>query len=400
MRVLVPQYIGNKMKECFLDLGKQPIANKFIYDNEINDEYFYNLLVCIDLDNLLVSLCNFVPPEKMFNDTYVYHSSNSITMCNHFFNIANFIQKEYNPKLVLEIGSNDGVFIRNFNKENAICIEPCGNFAKITKEMGYTTYNEFATTSLFNQIKDNHGKFNIIFSANCMCHIQNIYSTFEGIHSLLSDNGVFIMEDPSLLHTLQNNAYDQFYDEHAHIFSLMAIKNIAEQFDLYVYDAEKLNVHGQSNRIYISKKYKAKTSRLISLLNEETNFGITYYDTYRNFADNIIMSRDKLIQLLNKLKGKGIVSYGATSKSTTIFNYCNIGTDLIPYIIDTTPDKQGKLSPGTHIPVIKYKENWWKNNKYAFLGAWNYFEEIKNKEGDFINNGGKFITHVPEVRYL
>jgi methylation protein EvaC len=388
------------MKEHFLNLGKQPIANKFLYEYEIENEYFYNLSVCINLDNFLVSLCNFVPPEQMFNNEYVYHSSNSITMKKHFADISKEIKAKINPKRILEIGSNDGVFIKNFDKNQTVCVEPCGNFAKITEEAGYTTYNEFATPTLFSKLKDSYGGFDIIFSANCMCHIQNIYSTFEGICSLLWNDGIFIMEDPSLLHTLQNNAYDQFYDEHAHIFSLIAISNIAKQFDLCVYDAEKLTVHGASNRIYISKTYKNKTERLQKLLQEELNFGITYFETYRKFAKNVEKSRIQLQELLKTLKGEHVVGYGATSKSTTIYNYCGIGPDLLPYIIDTTPDKQGKLSPGTHIPVIKYEENWWKNNKYAFLGAWNYLDEIKNKEGTFINNGGKFITHVPTVQII
>lgn len=387
------------MKEVFLDLGKQPIANKFIYNNEIDEEYFYNLLVCLNLDNSLVSLCNFVPPEKMFNNEYVYHSSNSVTMRKHFVDISKEIKVKFNPKKILEIGSNDGVFIRNFDKHQAVCIEPCGNFAKMTEEAGYTTYNEFVSPALFKNIQNSYSGFNVIFSANCMCHIQNIYSVFEGIHSLLWDDGVFIMEDPSLLHTLQNNAYDQFYDEHAHIFSIMAISNIAEQFDLCVYDAEKLTVHGASNRIYISKIYKNKTERLQKLLQEELDFGITYFETYRKFAQNVEQSRTKLRRLLKTLKGK-VIGYGATSKSTTIFNYCDIGPELIPYILDTTPDKQGKLSPGMHIPVVPYNKSWLEDYKYAFLGAWNYMEEIKKKEIDFINSGGKFITHVPKVQKI
>ena len=136
------------MKKEFLDLGRQPIANKFLREDEFDGEFFYNLKVVFDDDTKLVSLKDFVKPELMFNDDYVYHTSLSVPMVKHFKETAEMLMKEFNPLTVMEIGSNDGVFLKNWSNDYTIGVEPCGNFAKVTEDMGYQTYAEFWTTEL------------------------------------------------------------------------------------------------------------------------------------------------------------------------------------------------------------------------------------------------------------
>ena len=390
------------MKHTFLDLGIQPIANNFLSSLE-EEEYRFNLTVEFDDETKLVSLGEFVKPELMFNDSYVYYSSNSKTMQKHFKDYANALKEEFSPNQVMEIGSNDGVFVKNFSSDTTVAIEPCGNFAKITNSAGYKTYDKFWNLETAEQIIKNHGKRDLISSSNCVCHMQNLDEAFSAINKCLTDDGIFVFEDPSLLKMLERVSYDQIYDEHAHIFSVTALQNLLNRNGMEIFRVESLVVHGGSNRIYACKlgTRKAENSVLENLLLEK-EYGIQKLATYKEFAKKVATSKSSLIKLLVDMKNKGkkVVSYGATSKSTTVFNYCGIGPDLIDYIVDTTEAKQGKLSPGMHIPVIPPQSGFDDTVDIAFLGAWNYEREILTKEEGFLKNGGRFITHIPCVRII
>jgi len=388
------------MKKEFLDLGKQPIANDFIKEDEYSSPFFYDLKVVFDEDTKLVSLKDFVKPELMFNENYAYNTSMSTPMVNHFKSTADMLMEEFRPVNVMEIGSNDGPFIRQFDPTTAVCVEPCGNFADITYDMGYETYAEFWTTELSKKIKSECGNMDLIYSANCICHIQDLDDCFSAVANLLSEDGVFVFEDPSLLRMLERGSYDQIYDEHAHVFSVTALDNILKKNGLTLFDVDNLSVHGGSNRIYASKSSDVVVKDSVTRnLMEEKQFGVDKFETYQIFAERIEKSKKDLVNLLTKLKdeGKKVISIGATSKSTTVFNYCGIGSDLIELITDTTPDKQGTLAPGSLIPVVDRDSVRLKEYDYAFLGAWNFKDLIANKEREFVENGGKFITHVPEI---
>ena len=390
------------MKHTFLDLGAQPIANNFL-SNLDGEEYKFNLTVEFDDETKLVSLGEFVRPELMFNDSYVYYSSNSKTMQSHFRDYANVLKEEFSPEKVMEIGSNDGVFIKNFSSDTTVAIEPCGNFAKITNSIGYRTYDKFWNLEVAEQIIQNHDKRDLISSSNCVCHMQNLDEAFSAINRCLTDDGIFVFEDPSLLKMLERVSYDQIYDEHAHIFSVTSLQNLLNRNGLEIFRVENLVVHGGSNRIYACKLGAREIENSVTEnLSLEQEYGIQELATYKKFAEKVATSKDALLELLTNMKNEGrkVVSYGATSKSTTVFNYCGIGPDLIDYIVDTTEAKQGKLSPGMHIPVVPPQSGFNDTVDVAFLGAWNYEKEILSKEENFLKGGGRFVTHIPYVRFM
>ena len=389
------------MKKEFLNLGKQPIANGFLYKKDIPNEFFYDLKVGFDNKTKLVTHMEYVDPPLMFNDNYSYRGSMSKTMVNHFKEFSNLFENK--DIKVLEIGSNDGVFLKNWDSQKTIAVEPCGNFAKETNDLGYKTYAEFWTLDLSNRIKETHGTMDLIFAANCICHIPDLDQTFKAIHNLLGDKGIFVFEDPSLAQMINNNSYDQIYDEHPHIFSVIALNNLLKQNNLKIIKVDNTSVHGGSNRIWVVKNTNPINSdkSVKNNIEFEKVLGLDKIATFKKFAKKVEQSKKDLIDLLNRCKkqNKKVISYGATSKSTTIFNYCEIKSDLIHYIIDTTPEKIGKLAPGSHIPIIS-SNGIDKDVDIAYLGAWNFATEIMNKESDFINNGGKFITHVPLVKFI
>ena len=392
------------MIKKFLDLGYQPIANSFLKSKkEFKNEYKYKLHIGYDTKNFLVSLIKKVNPKKQYTMYYAHRASESKTMQVAFKKAAEKFKKKFKPKKILEIGSNDGVFVKNFNKKNIIAVEPCLNLAKIIKKLKFKVYESFWNKSLAGKILYNHGKINLVYSANTISHIPNLKETFESIKIVLANDGVFIIEDPSLYNVIKNMTYDQFYDEHVYLFSVLSMMEVTKEFNMNLFDIEKTQAHGGSIRYFISNNLKKKkTSRLIKGLNEEKNLKMHKFSTYRKFGNNVRKSRSKLSKLLKKLKtnGKKIISYGATYKSTTLFNYCNINNKIIDYVVDTTKNKQGKYTPGSHLKILSPEKGFNRTVNYAFLGAWNFKKEILKKEKKFLTQGGKFITHTPKVSII
>jgi len=394
------------MKKDFLNLGRQPIANSFlssISKKSLKSEYFYNLIISFNTKNFLVSVKKPVNPKIQYTNKYAHRASESQTMRNAFRSAALKLYKRFKPKKIMEIGSNDGVFLKNFPRQKVVGVEPCKNLAEITKKK-FKTYPNFWNKILSKKILEKHSKVDLIFSANTISHIPNLKETFEAIFNIISDDGVFVIEDPSLSSVIKINSYDQFYDEHVYVFSTLAVENIVKKYKLRLFDVEKINTHGGSLRYFICKNDSnhKKTKRLVSILNEEKKIGLDNFNTFKKFAKRVKNSKKKLVSLLKKIKKNNnkIISYGATYKSTTVFNYCKIDTRYIHYVTDTTFNKQGKFTPGTHIPIISPEIGFNESVDYAFLGAWNFKREILNKEKKYIKRGGKFITHVPEVKIL
>ena len=392
----------------FLDLGIQPLANQYLNKPKnlsVKKGQLYNLKVCFNSKTKLVSISKKIPVKKMFNNTYPYKSSMSKTMLNSFKNLSNEIKKRFKPKLFLEIGSNDGALIRNFNIKNTVCVEPCTNLAKITKKKGYVTYAKYWNYNLSTEIKKKFNSIDVIYAANTLTHIANLREVFRSICNILSNNGVLIIEDPSLLECIKQTSYDQFYNEHIYVFSALAVRNIINEFGLELFDIQKISTHGGSLRYFIKRKKnnQIKISNKVSTqIDKEIKYGLGKFSTFVKFGEKTVNSKNKLISLLNKLKkqNKSIVGYGATAKATTVLNYCDIDEKIIDFFIDTTPDKINKYMPGKKIIIKRYNKKIYKNVDYFLLGAWNFKKEILKKEKKFIKKGGKFITHVPKPKII
>ena len=394
-----------KRKINFLDLGNQPLANYYLKKEQIkNKEKKYRLVVCFDTATKMVSIKKTFSSRMMFNKKYPYRSSMSRTMQKSFKYLSDNIKKKFKPKKILEIGSNDGSFLKNFNKDMSIGIEPCSNVEKITKKMKFNTIADYWGIDLAKKILKKFDKVDLIYSANTISHIKNLNNVFRSINIVLSNDGVLIIEDPSLLECLKRNTYDQFYNEHIYIFSYLALENILKKYNLEIFRIENLDIHGGSNRYFI-KKMTSNRKIENSVKNQkkkETKFGLNKKKTFIEFSKRVKESKNRLIALFKKCKkqNKKIIGYGATAKSTTILNYCNISNSIIDYFLDTTKDKQNKYTPGTKIKIMKYKGFIKKDVDVVFLGAWNFKKEIFKKEKKFIKSGGKFIIHTPYPKII
>ena len=385
------------MIKKFLSLGNQPLANDFKLKKV---KSFYTLNLKFNDQNKLVSINKKVKKEIMFNKTYPYRSSLSISVKKHFKNLSKLIKKNYFHKNILEIGSNDGTFAQNFNKNQITCIEPCYDVGSALKKKGFKVYLQYFDDRLVKLFLKNPNNFDLIFSANTITHIDKIEKVLKNIKRVLAHDGVFILEEPSFLECFKKNAFDQFYNEHIYVLSTIALKNILNHVGLKIFKLENINIHGGSLRYYIThnKNYKFKTSKsLTKQIKAELKAGLDKFATYKKFAKNVFLLKKKLIKLFKdiKLKKGKIVGYVASAKAVTVVNYCNLKENYFNYFIDTTNSKIGKYLPGTKITVRKYDKSKLDKKAYYFLGAWNFKDEIFNKEKNLINNGGKFILHLP-----
>ena len=398
---------GQKLNQI-IDFGKQPLGNAFVSKDSLNNEFFYSMKVGFDNKSKMFQLMKQPSPKKIFHKEYAFFSSTSESMKLHFENFAkSIIDSEYLQKkpFVIELGCNDGIMLKHFSKKNIdhLGIDPADNVAKEAKKCGINILNSFFNEKLAKQIKKNYGPSDAILAANVMCHIPNIINVIKGMKILLKPTGVIVFEDPYLGDVIDKTSYDQIYDEHVFLFSGLSIKYLFNLFELELIDVLKQNTHGGSMRYIIAHKSKYPIhSSVNQLIEKELELGLDDCKNFKRFSSKVNKSKDNLVSLLKKLKKKGkrVAGYAATSKSTTILNYCNISNDLIEYISDTTPIKQNKLSPGMHIPI--YDRQYFIENPpdYAFLFAWNHMDEILKKEGQFSQLGGKWIVHIPEVKIL
>jgi len=394
--------------DAFMSFGKMSIANGFLMLEEFESEYLFELEVGFCPECTMVQLMGQPKREMMFHQDYAFFSSTSTRMALHFKEFADLVMKnnlKSTDPFVVEIGSNDGIMLQNFTKAGIrhLGVEPSANVADTAIKKGIQTICEFFDENIARQIVVKHGQADAIIAANVMCHIPYLHSIASGVKLLLKPNGVLIFEDPYLGDIVEKMAYDQIYDEHAFYFSVASISYLFEKRGLKVVDIIPQGVHGGSMRYVIAHKGTREESKAVSEQREkEKQLGLYSTDTFQQLRQNIDQSRDNLMDLLLNCqkRGKRVVGYAATSKSTTVINYCGITTDLVKFISDTTPIKQGKCSPGAHIPVRPYKE--FTNNypDYALLFAWNHVEEIMAKEQKFVESGGKWIVYVPKVQVL
>ena len=395
--------------ETVLDLGNQPLGNGFLVPGQFEDEYHFPLQCGFAEDSKLFQLIEQPAPEMMFHQDYAFFSGTSKHMEEHFADFAtDVITKGFvsnNSSFIVELGSNDGIFLTHFAARGIphLGVEPSGAVANVAESQGIRVVREFFNTALARKILAESGPADVISAANVMCHIPDIHELAQGISLLLKDDGVLIFEDPYLGDVIRLTSYDQIYDEHVFLFSALSVQSIFATVGMELIDLEPQTTHGGSMRYTLGKIGRRPASpRVHEILARELAQGLDKTRTFVDFARRVRESGSNLRQLIEGLKkgGKTIAAYGATSKSTTIYNYAGIGPDLIDYICDNTPFKQGKFSPGVHTPIVP--EGHFRDSPpdYAFLAAWNHERELRDHNQAFTNVGGQWISHVPEVRIL
>lgn len=398
---------GSEKLHKFLSLGATPLANSFLRKDQLdNPEDLYPLDVYFCSNCYLVQLLDVVSPEVLFTE-YAYVTGASKPMQAHFTGFAEDVIENFKiskDSLVVDIGSNDGTLLHCFSNFclRMLGIEPASNIARLAEANGIPTVNDFFNEDCAMNVYKEYGSADIITATNVFAHADNLESILRGVNHLLSDNGVFIIEVPYLLNLLNNMEFDTIYHEHLSYFAVHPLVYLFRKFGMEVVDVKQIPVHGGSIRVFVQKSPKQQSQNVTKFLLMEREAKLDSLSTYMKSAKNVALIKEKLVKLLKALKDEGarITGYGATAKGNTLLNYCKIGTDILDYISDTTPFKQRRYTPGMHIPVFPEEEFHEEPPDYALLLAWNYADEISQKESKYRQNGGKFILPVPQPKVI
>ncbi|MFE5796143.1 methyltransferase domain-containing protein [Streptomyces sp. NPDC056503] len=392
----------------FFDFGRQPVSNAFPTPEELDREHFYRLAVGVCAACTMVQQFEEVAREQMFPGEYPYRSSGSSVMREHFERTArHFLATELggDDPFYVEVGCNDGIMLGTVRAAGVrhLGVDPAEAATGVAAADGARVRVAFFEESTAREVRAAEGPARLIFSANTISHIAYIDSVFAGAHALLEEGGIFVFEDRYLGDIVEHASFDQIYDEHFYLFSVRSVHAMAERFGFELVDVEHLSVHGGAMRYTTARAgERTPTAAVAEWLERERTRGLAEAPVYERFAARIESNCRELTALLTKLKAEGrrVVGYGATSKSATVVNYCGIGPDLVPYVVDSTPQKQGRVTPGSHIPVRPSADFAADYPEYALLFAWNHAEEIMAKEQEFRARGGKWILYVPDVHVV
>jgi len=395
----------NEHLQKFLSLGKTPLANNFITEQQLHQqEETFPLELCFCDTCKLVQLSYVVPPEKMFKN-YVYVSSTTKTFQIHFAKMAEDLTREFGldgNSLVVDIGSNDGLLLKCFQKFGikTIGVEPATNVSKIAEENGVETINDFFSKEVVNQIISRKGKVDLITANNVFAHINNIKDVLGNVKILLKKDGAFVIEFQYLVDTIEKMTFDNIYHEHLSYFTLTSISYLFSKHGMQVFKAERVDSHGGSLRVFMKAKdgrHKTDLS-VIEILEYEKSIGVDNFETYKNFAQKVYSVREKLVKYIKDIKNKNkrIAAYGAPAKGNTLLNFCNIGASYIDYVVEDNPLKQGLFTPGTHIPVFSSRMLEENTPDYILILAWNFAQEIMSKTAAYKEMGVKFLIPLPE----
>ncbi len=393
--------------EKVLTLGPTPLANAFLTKSQLDEpEYFYPLDVVFCNNCGFIQLGHVVSPAVLFGN-YVYVSSTSKVFIDHFKKMADNVFPRFlkgKESLVIDIGSNDGILLKPFKNlgSKVLGIEPAKHIAKIAEENGIETISEFFSVALAKKIVKTKGNADIVTATNVFAHIDDLDGVIEGLKILLHKDGIFIMEAPYLIDFIEKRYFDLVYHEHLSYWSINSLQRLFERFNMSVFDVEKMPVHGGTIRVYVKKnggKHKVEKS-VDEFLEEEKKMKLTDKKTYINYANLVLDNKVKLVTLLAELKGKGktIAAYGAPAKGNTLLNFFSIGSEILNFVVDDSPFKQGLFTPGKHIPVVPSRVLYEKRPDYLLVLAWNFADSIMKMHVKYKESGGKFIIPVPEPK--
>ena len=403
------RFCSNLLKHTFVDLGMSPLSNAYLKLDSINKaEKFYPLHAYVCDNCFLVQLEEFETPDHIFSD-YAYFSSYSETWLRHAENYTELMTERFGlneNSQVIEIASNDGYLLQYFQKQNipVLGIEPAANVAKVAEEKGIPSLVKFFGVSTAQELVAQGIQADLLLGNNVLAHVPDLNDFVAGMKIVLKPDGILTMEFPHVLQLILQNQFDTIYHEHFSYFSFLTVEKVFATHGLTLFDVEELPTHGGSLRIYGQHNDGKKpiSDRVSLLKSKERKAGLEQLETYLGFGDKVKSIKCDLLSFLidAKKQGKSIVGYGAPAKGNTLLNYCGIRTDLIDYVVDRSPHKQGLFLPGTHIPIYHPDKIRETKPDYLLILPWNLKDEIMGQMADIREWGGKFIVPIPEVEIL
>ena len=401
------RFCNSRLQTTFVDLGMSPLCESFLRADQLDRmEPFYPLHVYVCENCLLVQLGEYVPPKEIFEE-YAYFSSFSDSWVRH--------AEEYTEKIigrfgidarwkVVELASNDGYLLQHFVRKNIPCmgIEPAKNVARVAIERGITTIPRFFGAALARELSETHGLADLLIGNNVLAHVPDLNDFVEGMKILLSPDGLITMEFPHLLRLMKGNEFDTIYHEHFSYFSFLTVNNIFEKHGLRLFDIEELPSHGGSLRIYAQHAEggtREISEKVFGLRSEESASGLDRLETYGSFKESVYETKRRFLGFLIEAKrnGKSIVNYGAPGKGNTLLNYCGVRLDFIDYAVDRNPYKQGRYTPGTHIPIFPPEKILETKPDFIVIIPWNLRKEISRQLSFTAEWGAQLVVPIPQL---
>ena len=405
------RFCRNPLQHEFINLGNSPPSNSYLTKEQLDlPEIFYPLKLLVCDQCFLVQIDEYKKSAEIFDENYAYYSSFSSAWLDHAKRYVEMATDRFQlneQSNVLEIASNDGYLLQYFKAKQipTLGIEPAKNVARVAMDKGIESITEFFGLQLAEKLINKNYMADLIIGNNVFAHVPDINDFVEGLKTILKPTGIITLEFPHLMQLFENNQFDTIYHEHFSYYSFFTAKQILEKYQLDVFDVEQLPTHGGSLRVFA--KHRENSSQEISchvddLLNDEERKGMKTLDYYKGFHKKVDQIKIDLIDfLLTQKKNKmRVAAYGAAAKGNTLLNYCGIKNDLIEFVVDASPHKQGMYLPASHIPIVN--EETLKNEKpdYILVLPWNLKEEIINQLHYAREWGAQFVLPIPQLEII
>ena len=403
------RFCQHELHHEFIDLVNAPPSNSFLTKDQLNEpEVFYPLKLYVCDKCFLVQIDEYKKSNEIFSHDYAYFSSFSKIWLDHAKRYVDMITDRLRLNVeshVIEIASNDGYLLQYFKEKQIPClgIEPSANTARAAREKGIDTLEEFFGADLAERLAQEGKKADLIIGNNVLAHVPDINDFVKGLKIALNSGGVVTMEFPHLMRLVEENQFDTIYHEHFSYLSFHTVRQIFAKYGLVLFDVEELATHGGSLRIYArhdEDESKPVMPNVAELLEKEAARGMLTLDYYLDFQQKADKVKYALLSFLleQKEQGKKVAAYGAAAKGNTLLNYCGVKKDLIEFVVDASPHKQGMFLPGSHIPVVKEEEITRLKPDYVIILPWNIKNEITEQLSYIREWDGKFVVAVPEIK--
>ena len=404
---LACRFCGAGLTQTLVDLGHTPLANSYVDPARAGTpDPAYPLCARVCGSCFLVQVEDAVPAAAIFSD-YAYFSSFSTSWIEHARHYASAMATRFGlggASLVIEIASNDGYLLRHFKDMSipVLGVEPAANVARAAEALGVPTEVAFFGVETARRLAAGGRRADLMAANNVLAHVPDINDFVGGVPLLLKPQGVWTIEFPHLLNLLREVQFDTIYHEHYSYLSLLFIERLMARHGLRVFDVERLPTHGGSLRVFVCHHgaEHAEAAGLVAARRQEAAAAMDRLETYAGFAPRVRDIRDRTLAFLRaaRAEGRAVVAYGAAAKGNTFLNYCGIGTDLIAYVVDRNPAKQGHLLPGSRLPIHDPSRVFETKPDYLLILPWNLATEISGQMAAIRGWGGRFVTAVPEIR--